>query len=233
MTTIQLYRGGDPRDKPRYSYPEAARATGVPTTTIGAWVRGQAYRRKDGRGRFKAVIKRPSTRDSRLSYHNLIEVHVLRALRVKHEVHLQHVRHTITLAEKEFGVQRLLISPELCASAGKLFLNRYSHLVELSTSAQFAMRSILDQYLERVSRDDAGLPREFFPLERSPRNQGAKPVMVSPFVAFGQPIIGRVGVTTAAIAERVNCGETQQAIIEDYGLEGGEFEEALLYEAAA
>ena len=230
---LTLYGGEDPRDRPRYSYVEIARATGVPATTVGAWVRGQEYPRKHDVGRFEPIMRRPSENDSRLSFYNLIEVHVVRALRTVHDVKLKEIRTAIGLAEQQFGIERLLIHSDLRTSGGQLFLDNYFRLVELSTSAQIAMRSILEQYLERVAFDEMKLAAEFFPIERSPLHRGEKLVLVSPFVSFGQPVIARVGVTTHVVAERVNAGEDRALLIEDYGLEESEFDEAILFEAAA
>ena len=230
---LALYGGEDPRDRPRYTYVEIARATGVPATTVGAWVRGQEYPRKHDVGRFEPIIRRPSENDSRLSFYNLIEVFVLRVLRTVYNVKLVDVRTAVGLAEREFGIERLLIHQDLRTSAGELFLESYFDLVQLSPAIQLAMRSILAQYLERVDFDQMKLATDFFPIERRLPRPNNRIVRVSPFVSFGQPVIARVGVTTHVITERVNAGEPQAILIEDYGLEAPEFEEAILYEAAA
>src|SRR4051812_45177993 len=91
-----LYGGKDPRDLARYSYSEAARATGVPASTIASWVKTKPARKVDG-GFFRPVIERPG--EGRLSFYNLIEVHVLRSLRTKHSVQLEHVRRAAEVAE--------------------------------------------------------------------------------------------------------------------------------------
>ena len=88
-SATDLYGGKDPRDLARYSYSEAARATGVPASTIASWVRPKSTRRVGG-DFFRPVIERPG--EGRLSFYNLIEVHVLRSLRTKHSVQLEHVR---------------------------------------------------------------------------------------------------------------------------------------------
>ena len=41
------------------------------------------------------------------------------------------------------------------------------------------------------------------------------------------------GISTAAIVERVNAGETEEEIAKDYGLDYEEVKEALVYEQAA
>jgi hypothetical protein len=92
-----------------------------------------------------------------LSFWNLIEAHVLRALRTDHGVTLSAARKAVDYAEKEFGIDRLLLSPELKSSAGHLFLERYGELVNLSLSGQLAMRKVLEAHLARVDYK-AGFP---------------------------------------------------------------------------
>lgn len=230
---LTLYGNEDPREEPRYTFPEASRATEIPTSTLRSWVVGQAYPRKQDVGFFEPVIQRPDPDDSRLSFTNLIEAHVLRALRTVHEVKLDAIREAATIAEKEFGIERLLISPALRTGAGKLFLHRYAHLVELSAARQYVLREIVVEYLKRVEYDESRLPAEFYPFGRSPPNRDARIVFLSPYVSFGRAIIGRRGVSTRAIVQRLDAGEEVSAILDDYGITETELEEAILYETAA
>lgn len=230
---FELYGGHDPRERPLYTFPEAARATDIPLSTLRAWVMGQVYPRKADLGYFQPLIMRPDPSDTRLSFTNLIEAHVLRALRTVHEVKMSCIREALDVAEKEFRIQRLLISAQLKASAGQLFLDRYTDLLELSRSQQIAMRVVLEQYLERIEFDASKLPAEFYPFERSPRNKGQRIILLSPFVSFGRAVIKRCGVSTRAIAQRLDVGESEEQVIGDYGITEAELEEAILYEAAA
>jgi uncharacterized protein (DUF433 family) len=225
-----LYGGEDPRNLPRYSYPEAARATGVPATTIAAWVRGQQYSTKDGKAFFSPVIDRPG--DGRLSFYNLIEAHVLRSLRTRHAVKLQHVREAAAIAEEKYKIPKLLLSEQLRFSAGELFLEQYGRIVQLKPAEQLYLQDMLSSYLDRIDFGEGGMPRDFSPLERVTQS-GRKLILVSPVIAIGRPIVRRVGVTTSAIAERINAGESEEAVMEDYGLEPAELKEALAYESAA
>jgi uncharacterized protein (DUF433 family) len=233
--TVEVYGGKDPADLPRYSYEDARRATQVPASTIAAWVRGMTYRQRDGSpGWFKNVIDLPADGDRRLSFNNLLEVNSLRALRETHKVRLDHVREAIQLAREQYGVGRPLISPELYTSGGRIFLDRYFELVELSPSRQLAMRTIMEHFLRRV-RKDAGLNNFlFFPVPRYQKFPAdAEPLLVSPVISFGNAIVGRVGVSTHAVSSRYDIGEPKEAIIADYRLTEDEFEEAILYESAA
>lgn len=224
-----LYGGKDARDLPRYSYPEAARATGVPATTIAAWVRGQQYTRKNDRGFFSPVIARPG--EGRLSFFNLIEVHVLRSLRTKHAVKLEHVRRAVELAQKEHSIKKLLLSEQLRFDAGGLFLKQYGELLQLTPAEHYTIREVLESYLDRIDFYD-GLPKDFSPIERLTPT-ARKLILVSPLISFGRPIIKRLGITTRTIAERINAGESERSIIDDYGLHQDELREALAYESAA
>jgi uncharacterized protein (DUF433 family) len=231
---LSLYGGKDPRDLPRYTYPEAERATGVPATTVAAWVRGQTYPRKHDEGFFEPVIQRPNVEDKRLSFFNLIEVHVLRHLRRNSDpVKLRTVREARDVAQARYGIDRLLIHEDLRWSAGELFLATLSDLEHLSRSQQLVMKEILHDSLRRITFAGDKLPTDFWPVERLTANVNKKLILVSPLIAFGRPIVKRVGVSTSAIAERVNAGETAEAIMADYRLDKAELEEALAYEAAA
>ncbi|HUG40691.1 MAG TPA: DUF433 domain-containing protein [Longimicrobiales bacterium] len=213
-------------------FPEASRATGIPATTLRAWVAGQRYRTKDSWTRFAPVLRRPSDDDSRLSFLNLIEAHVLRALRQRHAVRLESIRQAIAIAEREHGIERLLVDPRLKTSAGKLFLDRYYDLVELTPSQQFAMRVVLERYLERIEYGPDNLPARFFPFERIPDSRTERVISLSPFIAFGKSVVERRGVSTRKIAERLDAGESRESLIDDYEITETEFEEAVLYEAA-
>lgn len=228
-----LYQGADPRSRPLYSFPEAARSTGIPATTLRAWFVGQRYQRKTDVGYFEPVIRRPSSDDTRLSFTNLIEAHILRALRTVHDVKMSLIREAVDLAQSEFRISRLLISPDLKTAAGRLFLDRYTDLLELSRSQQYAMRVVLDQFLERVEYDDSKLPAEFYPFERSRRNQGKRIILVSPFISFGRPVLKSQGISTRAVVQRLDAGESEELILRDYRISEAELEEAVLFEAAA
>jgi uncharacterized protein (DUF433 family) len=194
-----------------------------------------SYTRKSGaKGFFKPVIERPDAHDTRLSFHNLIEAHVLRALRQAPDVvQLGKIREAIRQAQEEHHIERLLIDPKLRVSGGELLLDYYLRLVELSKARQYAMRSILKQYLGRVEIDEGLRHASFFPIPKNPLHSAERLVMVSPFVSFGSPVIGRIGVSTQAVAERFDAGEDAPTIIRDYDLTEHEFDEALSYEAAA
>jgi hypothetical protein len=69
------------RDVPAYALAEAARYVRLPTATLRSWVLGRQYPTAQGRADFPPLIRPASRKPPWLSFSNLIEAHVLRALR--------------------------------------------------------------------------------------------------------------------------------------------------------
>ena len=121
----------------------------------------------------------------------------------------------------------------LRTDAGKLLLERYGELIELSASGQIAMRHLFNEHLSRVEWDQRKFPVRLYPFASSGVPTGERPIAIDPQIAFGRPIIARRGVTTGAIAERIDAGESAADLAADYDLSERDIEEAVLYERAA
>jgi len=156
---------------------------------------------------------------------------VLRALRTEHGVSIKSVRAALRYAERELSIDRLLLRQELKTSAGEIFLDRYGQLLQLSKSGQLAMRKLLEAYLERVEWD-ASFPVRLYPFVSMQLTVG-RPIAIDPSIAFGRPFIARLSISTAAITERIDAGESINDVAADYDLEPQEVEEAVVYERAA
>lgn len=218
---------------PSYPLAEAARYLRLPPATLRAWVIGRSYSTQEGQGHFLPLI-RPADSDHKiLSFNNLIEAHVLRALRTEHGVAINAVRDALRYAESNLGIPRLLLSHQLCTEARELFLDRYGELIQLSPSGQLAIRQVLDAYLKRVDWDENEFPRRLYPFVRSETSDGPRLVVIDPTLAFGRPIVQSKGVSTSVITARLDAGESIEDLVEDYGISHRELEEAVLYERAA
>jgi uncharacterized protein (DUF433 family) len=222
-----------PSEQAAYTLAEAARYLKLPVATLRSWVVGRSYPTAGGPGRFQPLIHPPRRRPPTLSFSNLIEAHVLRALRTDHGVSLKDLRRALRYAEETLGVERLLLRRELRTEGGKLFLDRYGELISLSASGQLAMRKVFEQHLERVVWDAPQAPIRLYPFLSSETLSPARPIAIDPQIAFGRPIVVRRGVSTHVIAERIDAGETVAALAADYELAPAEIEEAVLYERAA
>lgn len=197
------------------------------------WTLGRGYPTAKGEGRFKALIRPASARPTSLSFWNLIEAHVLRALRTDHGVPLKAVRQAVNFAEKELDIDRLLLRPELRSEAGQLFLQHYGQLINLSASGQLAMRHVLEAHLARVKWDDARFPVRLHPFLTSEIPDASMPIAIDATIAFGRPVLVAQGVSTAAIVARIDAGEQPADVALDYGLTPADVEQAVLYERAA
>jgi len=211
----------------------AARYLKLPASTLRSWVTGQPYRKTEGIRRFQPIIRLPSRKPLFLSFWNLIEAHVLRSLRTDHGVSIRALRKALAFAERALQIERLLLRRELRTDAGRVFLNRYGELIDLSVSGQLAMRQLLEEHLKRVEWDEWRLPVRLYPFLSVEATSVAKPIAIDPKIAFGRPVVIRAGVSTAAIVERIDAKETVVEVAADYGLSITEIEQAVLFERAA
>lgn len=233
MTDILYYWGKDPRDAAAYGMAEAAQYLKIPPITLGSWVADRTHPRQRDTGFFSPLILAPEHNPPKLSFHNLVEAYVLRALRTKHAVSLGAVRKAIDYAQRCFHIDKLLLSPELRAGAGELFLDRYSALTQLSRAGQLAMRKFFEAHLERIEWDQETRPARLYPFPTGTPQDTRKGVVIDACRAFGRPIIARRGISTAVIVDRIDAGEKEEAIAADYDLTHDEIEVALDYEQAA
>lgn len=223
----------DIRNQSAYSLAEAARYLKVAGATLRSWVVGRPYPKADGVGHFRPLIHPPSRQPPLLSFWNLIEAHVLRSLRTDHAVSLKEVRKAISYAEKSLGVESLLRSEELRTEGGELLLERYGELIELSASGQLAMRRLFKDHLSRVEWDEWQFPVRLYPFVSADLPAIERPIVIDASIAFGRPVVRRLGIGTGTIAGRIDAGEEVAAVASDYGLDESEIEQAVLYERAA
>jgi len=218
----------DLRDQPAYALAEASRYLKLPSATLRSWVVGRPYPKSEGVGHSPPLIHPPQKQPLLLTFWNLIEAHVLRSLRTEHGVSIKALRQALSYAQQSERIDRLLLSKDLRTNAGKLFLEKYGELIELSASGQLAMRKLFEEHLKRVEWDEWQFPVRLYPFV--PGEADRRPIAIDPKIAFGRPVVLRVGVSTGVIADRIDAGESPADLAEDYGLSVSEIEEAIVYE---
>lgn len=228
--TQDIYGGQDPRDVAAYGIAEAAKYLKIPPTTLRPWIAGRQYR--EPRGTFLPLITTPGSNPPRLSFNNLVEAYVLRALRTQHEVSIEAVREAIEYAQTRHRITRLLLSPDLRTSAGKLFLDKYGELIHLKPSGQLIIEEFFRAHLARIEWDK-DMPVRLYPFPTGSPRDDRKGIVIDARRAFGRPIIARRSISTAVIVDRIDAGETAEVIVADYGLTREEIQVALEYEQAA
>ena len=142
------------------------------------------------------------------------------------------VRNAVSYAEEALGIERLLLRDELRTAGQDIFLDRLTSLITLSRSGQLAMRRVLATYLERVDRDDDALPFRLYPF-RAEWPNADKPIAIDPRISFGRPTIAGSGVSTEALVNRIDAGESMEDLAGDYGLKVAQTKHAIVYERAA
>lgn len=223
LSEVTTNKTFDPRNQPAYPIAEAARYLRVPTATLRTWALGG----ESASPLFALGGKRPPT----LSFWNLVEAHVIRALRANHGVSLGAVRRAKDFAETKLGIERLFLSKALSATAGKVFLQEYGKLIDLSASGQIALREVFESHLQRIEWDKS-FPFRFYPfvtLTGAP----SRSVVIDARLSFGRPILSEGGISTAAVAGRLDAGESEEDIAHDYNLSLDLVRQAALYERAA
>lgn len=212
----------DPNELPRYSVPEAAHYLRISKATLKSWIAG-----RNGRS---LLIHRPDPKSPDLSFSNLIEAHVLLALRTEYGVKMKEVRTALDYARRTLRIDRVLLSPDLRAIRGNVFIEKLNELTNLGKGGQAAMPEILGAYLERIDWNVKGLPVRIFPLTRPEKLDSPRILAIDPKIAFGRPVVNRRAITTSVLAERFRAGESTADLANDYDLEVFEVEEALRYE---
>ncbi len=217
----------DPRHTPLYSIPECARYLGLSAGTVRNWVTADCD--------VSSPLIQPAGSDPRaLSFVNLVEMHVMAALRRHHRVPMQRIRAGIKYLEHQLQVEHPLARRELLTDGFSIFTDHLDRLLNLSARGQLEMREIVHAYLQRVEHDDEiGLAVRLFPFTRGDRQQAPTLIVIDPTVSFGRPVVMGSGVRAEVIVDFFNAGETIADLADEYQLEPFQIEEAVRYALAA
>ena len=219
--------GQDPRELPAYSITEAARYLRMPEATLRSWVVGRPYPTTGGQRFFRPVIHLPEDGRPVLSFVNMVEAHVLEAIRHHESIPLHKVRTAVAFLERHYHSRHPLAEHQFETDGLDLFIQRAGLLINLSQAGQLAMREIVAAYLRRVERDAKGLPIRLYPFTRKREPEEPRAVVIDPFVSFGRLVLAGTGIVTAVLAERFKAGESVEELAKDYGRTALDIQEAL------
>jgi uncharacterized protein (DUF433 family) len=179
------------------------------------------------------VIELADPANSRLSFSNLTEAHVLDALRRQYQVGLPQIRRAVSYLREHFRSPHPLVHHEMLTDGKHLFVEAagLKDVINASRDGQLAMRDLIGLHLQRVEWDKDGFVARLYPFTRSRRNQAeaSQPQVVTmdPRVEFGRPILKGSAVPTAVIADRYKAGESIADLADDYGEDPLNIEEAV------
>lgn len=201
----------------------------MPASTLRAWVRGVDYS-EPAKRRFEPLVRVPSGSPTLLTFTNVVELHVLSAIRRHHAVPMPKVRDALDYVAEHLHVDHPLASESFQTDGVDLFIERWGRLLAVSRNGQVAMRHLLARHLERIDRDPEGLASRLWPFTRSPDIEQPRTVVLDPRIAFGRPVLANTGIPTEVLAERYKAGDTIHDLARDYGLQTGQVEEAIRVE---
>lgn len=219
--------GQDPRDLPAYGVREAARYLRIPESTLRSWAFGRYYPTEAGRKFFKPLIATPDPNGPLLSFVNLVEAHVLDAIRRQHEISLGKIRRALDYLARQVRSRHPLADQQFETDGIDLFVQRYGQLINISQAGQLALRSLLQAHLRRIERDTVGFPIRLYPFTRKRQPEEPKFIVIDPYVSFGRPVLVGTGIATGVIAERYKAGESIDDLAKDYERGRLEIEEAI------
>lgn len=213
----------DRLELPLYGLSEAALYLRVPIKTLEYW----AF----GRGRISPMIRVAAERPRALSFMNLLECHMLAAMRSIYDLRLPRIRRAVMQLSKTSGFKHPLIEQPLYTNGIDVLLKEIDKLINLSRGGQLAIPEIFEVHLQRIEYDKGIF--NFYPFVRERSAAEPKFIVINPALGFGKPVIAGTGISTVVIASRFNARESVPELAMEYGLEEKQVEEAIRWETRA
>lgn len=242
-TQLSLYRDNDPRLLPVYTIREAAHYLHISQGTLRSWVRGRYYpTQTEERHFFRPVIELPEPvfdddedKILSLSFLNLVEAHVLTAIRTVWGLPLSKAREATEYLREKFGSKHPLAEFDLETDKLNLFIRTVSGILNVSRGGQIAIQAVVELFLKRIERDSEGSPLRFYPFTRKDHFTATdlKMVVIDPYVSWGRAVLRDTGIPTSMIIQRFWAGDSVGHLADDYGREPIEIEEAIRCELEA
>lgn len=209
---------------PAYPLAEAARLLGARPATLSAWFHGRHYN-TSGRKRFAAAVL-PATQcqGQPISFLDLVEAHVLMAIRKGYGIPLQRFRIAMEHLREISGDLHFLAHRDFYHDRRDLFLKIEDKLVSLSERGQLVDREIISEGLKQLIYGNDGYADQFFPRFGAVRQQT---IVLNPTINFGRPCLARLGVSADAIAARFVAGEKIADLASDYNATFDEVEDTI------
>ena len=198
---------------PNYGLSETAHILRVPAHDIRRWI-------DDG-------LVQSSSKG--VSFRNLLELHILKALRKESRLPMQRIKRAL----EEFGqiesVAHPLLDPRLETDGIHLFLHAGTEYLNLNRHRQMGMPDIVSIFLRRIDRHaDGGMT--YFPFISSESVNDPRAIQMTPNVAFGRPVLANTGISADVIVGRFRARDTIHALAEEYGVSATMIEDCVRWE---
>ena len=224
-----IYGGRDPIECAAYTKTDAARMTGVPISTVRNWVLGRDADSRQGRAGFAPAIQLDDPTGEFLSFRNLVELHVLAAIRRDYELKLPVVRRATQFLRENFSFEHPLAKVQMLTDGRDLLIEHGRKLLNTSRGGQLEMKWI-SACVERIEYDKEGRLQKLYPFTTTDPARDFKAVVIDPRSQFGRPCLREVGIPTEVVMSRFAAGERIEELAEDFGIQASLIEEAIRFE---
>jgi uncharacterized protein (DUF433 family)/DNA-binding transcriptional MerR regulator len=203
-------------DTPAYSCLQAAHYVGVTVHTLRRWI-GE-----------EGLIVPPAS--GGVSFNNLAEAHIVKAMRKVHGLSLQGIRRALRELADLRQTEHPLLDETFETDGVSLCIRQNDEVINLSQRSQREFREFVSLYLHRIGRDDSGRVARLYPFIVSDRASEPKNISISPTVSFGKPVLAGTGISTSVIVGRFNARDSVADLAREYGVEAAVLEDAIRWE---
>lgn len=222
------------RATPTYRKVEASRYLRMSHRELHYWVSGvdDYY----GEGPVAPLVSAADPARQRLSFENLLELHVLAALEHLKGINLLQARRALDFLQARLGVARPLIDERMRTEGKTILVHRLEQDSGIDRKGRTSALEGLDVHMDRIERNPDGVATRLFPFtRRRPRDRQSaerepRLIAIDPGVAFGRAAIAGSRIPTADVAERYGAGDSIADLVADYALTAPEIEEAIRFE---
>ena len=225
----------DAKEFPLYSIAEVANSLRMAPSVLTSWTLPKLQHGKKSET-FDPLIRLPESHsgEGRLSFFNVIEVHVLLGMRRDHRIPMLEIRRAVHGLRDTTDSAHPLADYDFKTKGQHVFIEMLGSVLDLSQGRQHIILDVLDKYLQRIRRDQSGTAFRLTPIAPGmPSN--AEPVMIDMRFASGKLVILNTGIRASVVEGRFKAGHTVEKLAHDYNLSVSQIQGALDYlkEAAA
>jgi DNA-binding transcriptional MerR regulator len=181
-------------DQGAYSCLQAAQYLGISYATLRGWTAPNG------------LIAIPES--GALSFNNLAEAHILKAMRRVHGLSLQGIRKALAELALTRKTSHPLLDESFETDGVDLCVREGLDVVNLSRKSQREFREFVSLYLHRIQRNEEGKVARLYPFVVSEREDEPKTISISPTVSFGKPVLAGTGISTSVIAGRFSARDS-------------------------
>jgi uncharacterized protein (DUF433 family) len=203
-------------DAPAYNSRQASHYIGVSYQTLRGWIGSEG------------LITTPQP--NILSFNNLAEAHVLKAMRKVHQLSLQKIRKALRELAQIRTTDHPLLDESFETDGVSLCIRDDDQVINLSKNQQREFQEFVSIYLHRIQRDSKGMATHLYPFITKDDANEPQHISISPKVSFGRPVLVGTGISTSVIAGRFTARDSVADLAREYEVDPAILEDAIRWE---